>query len=96
MNRTTLAIIGIAVAVVGVIVFSSLFTVYQTQQALILQFGNPVRVDTEPGLKFKVPFIQNVEFFDKRILHRVRAEPGLGSPVRWRHGSHVPVRCGWR
>jgi len=68
MNRTTLAIIGIAVLVVGVVVFSSLFTVYQTQQALILQFGNPVRVEREAGLKFKMPFIQNVEFFDKRIL----------------------------
>ncbi len=68
MNRTTLAIIGIAVAVVGVLVFSSLFTVYQTQQALILQFGNPVGVEREAGLKFKMPFIQNVEYFDKRIL----------------------------
>lgn len=68
MNRTTLAIIGIAVLVVGVVAFSSLFTVYQTQQALILQFGNPVRVEREAGLKFKLPFIQNVEYFDKRIL----------------------------
>ncbi|MGB5763829.1 MAG: protease modulator HflC [Sedimenticolaceae bacterium] len=68
MNRTTLAIIGIAVVVVGVVAFSSLFTVYQTQQALILQFGNPVRVEREAGLKFKLPFIQNVEYFDKRIL----------------------------
>jgi membrane protease subunit HflC len=68
MNRTTLAIIGIGVLVVGVVVFSSLFTVYQTQQALILQFGNPVRVEREAGLKFKLPFVQNVEYFDKRIL----------------------------
>jgi len=68
MNRTTLAIVGIGVLVVGVLVFSSLFTVYQTQQALILQFGNPVRVEREAGLKFKLPFVQNVEYFDKRIL----------------------------
>jgi modulator of FtsH protease HflC len=68
MNRTTLAIIGIGVLVVGVVVFSSLFTVYQTQQALILQFGNPVRVEREAGLKLKLPFVQNVEYFDKRIL----------------------------
>ena len=68
MNRTTLAVIGIAVVVIGAIAFSSLFTVYQTQQALILQFGNPVRVEREAGLKFKLPFIQNVEYFDKRIL----------------------------
>jgi modulator of FtsH protease HflC len=68
MNRTTLAVIGIALVVIGAIVFSSLFTVYQTQQALILQFGNPVRVEREAGLKFKLPFVQNVEYFDKRIL----------------------------
>jgi modulator of FtsH protease HflC len=62
----------VAIAVLGVIALvlflSSAFTVRQTEQALILQFGNPVRVEREPGLKFKVPFIQNVEFFDKRIL----------------------------
>jgi membrane protease subunit HflC len=68
MNRMTLAVIGVAVVVVGIVVFSSLFTVYQTQQALILQFGNPVGVEREAGLKFKMPFIQNVEYFDKRIL----------------------------
>ena len=68
MNRSTLAIIGIVVVVLGLLLSGALFTVHQTQQALILQFGNPVRVETEPGLKFKIPFIQNVEFFDKRIL----------------------------
>jgi membrane protease subunit HflC len=68
MNRTTLAIIGIAVLVVGTIVFSSLFTVYQTQQALVLQFGNPVEVVRDAGLHAKLPFVQNVEYFDKRIL----------------------------
>ena len=52
----------------SVLLFNSAFTVRQTEQALILQFGNPVRVERKPGLKFKVPFIQNVEFFDKRIL----------------------------
>ncbi len=40
----------------------------QTQQALILQFGNPVRVDEKPGLKFKVPFVQTVEYFSNQIL----------------------------
>lgn len=68
MKRSTLAIIGVAVLIVGFVASSALFTVHQTQQALILQFGNPVRVETEPGLKFKIPFIQNVEYFDKRIL----------------------------
>lgn len=47
---------------------NSLFIVNQTQQALVLQFGKPVRVEKEPGLKFKVPFMQNVEFYDVRLL----------------------------
>jgi len=68
MKRSTLAVIGVAVLIIGFIASGALFTVHQTQQALILQFGNPVRVETEPGLKVKIPFIQNVEYFDKRIL----------------------------
>ncbi len=68
MNRVTLAVIGIIVIAAGIIVFSALFTVHQTQQALVLQFGNPIRAETEPGLKFKLPFVQNVTFFDRRIL----------------------------
>jgi membrane protease subunit HflC len=45
-----------------------MFTVHQASQALVLQFGKPVRVERDPGLKFKVPFVQNVEYFDRRIL----------------------------
>jgi modulator of FtsH protease HflC len=47
---------------------NALFIVSQTEQALILQFGKPIRVAQEPGLKFKLPFIQNVEYYDKRLL----------------------------
>ena len=68
MNRRSLIIAGIIVAVLLFVLLNSAFTVRQTEQALILQFGNPVGVEREPGLKFKVPFIQNVEFFDRRIL----------------------------
>jgi membrane protease subunit HflC len=68
MNKVVLAIIGIIVIVGGIVASASIFTVHQTQQALILQFGNPVRVETEPGLKFKLPFVQNVTFYDSRIL----------------------------
>ena len=68
MNKVVLAIIGIIVIVGGIVASASMFTVHQTQQALILQFGNPVRVETEPGLKFKLPFVQNVTFYDSRIL----------------------------
>ena len=41
---------------------------HQREQALILQFGNPVRVIANPGLQIKIPFIQNVEYYDRRIL----------------------------
>jgi membrane protease subunit HflC len=44
------------------------FTVGQAQQALVLQFGAPVRVVQQPGLQFKIPFVQNVLYFDKRLL----------------------------
>lgn len=68
MNRSTLIIGGVLAALAIVILLGAAFKVRQTQQALILQFGNPVRVEREPGLKFKIPVVQNVEFFDKRIL----------------------------
>jgi len=48
--------------------YSALFTVNQTHQALVLRFGNPVRVIAEPGLNYKMPFVDNVVYVDKRIL----------------------------
>lgn len=66
MNR---ALILAVVAAVGVVVASStLFTVHQTQQVLITQFGQPIRVISEPGLQAKIPFIQTVIPFDRRLL----------------------------
>ena len=58
------------IAVVGFVItaFSSLFTVNQTQQALVLQFGEPKRTIQEPGLAFKMPFIQDVVYYEKRVL----------------------------
>lgn len=51
-----------------VLLISTIFTVDQRQQALVLQFGEPIRLIKTPGLKFKLPFLQNVILFDKRIL----------------------------
>ena len=68
MKKPVLAIIGVIIAVLGIVAYSAAFTVHQTQQALVLQFGNPIRTVPEPGLHFKMPFVQNVEFFDRRIL----------------------------
>ena len=68
MNKPFLAVFGLIILVVGVTAYGALFTVHQTQQALILQLGNPNRTVPEPGLHFKLPFIQNIEFYDSRIL----------------------------
>jgi membrane protease subunit HflC len=66
MNRTIAAIVALAVIVVTAA--STLFTVQQTQQVLITQFGQPIRVINEPGLHYKIPFIQSVITFDRRLL----------------------------
>ena len=52
-----------------ILLFSSIYLVYQPEQAIVLQFGEPVRLVNEPGLKFKVPFIQNLVFYDARLLN---------------------------
>lgn len=54
-------------------VSSALFTVDQRHSAVVFQFGEAMRTIESPGLNIKIPFIQNVEFFDKRILN-VEAE----------------------
>mgnify|MGYP001370813013 FL=1 len=50
------------------VIFNALFIVKQTEQALVLQFGDPIRVIKEPGLKIKIPLIQNAIFYDTRVL----------------------------
>ena len=61
-----IGIIAVILIVFGLI--SSVFTVNQRQQALVLQFGEPKRIIQEPGLAFKVPFIQDVMYYEKRVL----------------------------
>ncbi|MCX8135161.1 MAG: protease modulator HflC [Roseococcus sp.] len=66
MNK--LLVLG-AVALAAVFVAAgSFFTVHQTQQVLITQFGQPIRVIQQPGLNVKLPFIQSVIVFDRRLL----------------------------
>ena len=67
MNKGGLAALVLGAAAL-LVLFSSAFTVRESSQALVLQFGEPQRVLTEPGLYFKLPFIQDVRFFDKRVL----------------------------
>ena len=67
MSRFGIILIVMLVAIAGII-SSSLYIVNETQQALVVQFGEPKRTVSEPGLKFKYPFIQDVIFFEKRVL----------------------------
>ncbi|MBM3504760.1 MAG: protease modulator HflC [Alphaproteobacteria bacterium] len=68
MNRRLLIGGAVVLAVGAVAVLSTFFTVHQTEQALVLQFGEPQRVVTAPGLSAKVPFVQDIKRFDRRIL----------------------------
>ena len=67
MSRIAIAVIA-ALVVAFVVAEAALFTVDQTEQVLITQFGDPVRVIREPGLHAKTPFVQTVISFDKRLL----------------------------
>ncbi len=67
MKRVTIIFV-VALAAIIVVGIASTYTVHQTEQALVLQFGEPKRVVTEAGLKFKLPFVQNVVKIDKRLL----------------------------
>jgi len=67
-NSFTAIVAALLLFVVLVVVYSSAFTVQQTEQTLVVRLGEPVRVVTEPGLNFKAPFIDSVIDIDKRIL----------------------------
>ena len=64
INKFLLPILVLA----GFAVYLSLFTVKEINQAIVLQFGDPKKIISKPGLQVKVPFIQNVVFIDRRIL----------------------------
>ncbi|MCB1495796.1 MAG: protease modulator HflC [Bauldia sp.] len=69
MKRGIFGGIGlIIIAVIGVLAYLSMFIVDQTQQALVLRFGQVIRPIAQPGLYYKLPLIDNVVYFDKRIL----------------------------
>jgi len=67
MNKF-LAILGVIVIAIGIVASSALFIVQQTQQAIVLRLGKPQNTVQNPGLNFKVPFIEEVVFYEKRVL----------------------------
>jgi membrane protease subunit HflC len=68
MNKALKIGLGAVAAVSLIVLYNSVFTVHQAAQALVLQLGKPVAVITEPGLHFKIPFVQDVALFDRRVL----------------------------
>ena len=56
------------IIILAAISFFSIFIVKETNQAIVLQFGDPKKIITSPGFQMKIPFIQNVVFLDRRIL----------------------------
>ena len=93
--NSRLNVLAAIVLTVLVVIAMSMFTVDQRQHALVFQLGEVKRVISEPGLNFKIPMIQNVRFFDNRILTLDNNEPErfitsekknvlVDSYVRWR------------
>ena len=63
-------VVIVLILFMGFLTFTGAFFVVQEwKQAIVLQFGEPRKVITEPGLKFKIPFIQDAIFFDRRMLN---------------------------
>ena len=69
MSKVALFVAAILVIVLGFVAKSALFTVSETEHAIIMQFGDPKRVISEPGLSYKLPFIQDVQYYEKRVLN---------------------------
>jgi membrane protease subunit HflC len=66
--RAFLLFLVVLLAAAGAAVYASAFIVHQNEQALVLEFGKPKRVVSEPGLNWKLPLVETVDIFDKRIL----------------------------
>ncbi len=68
MRNYSLAIGAVALVLAFILIPQVLFVVTETNQAIVLQFGEPVAIIRDPGLNVKMPFVQNVLFFEKRLL----------------------------
>ncbi len=94
MKKTTVIIVIVSAAIVLILLKASLYVTDIRLQAVITQFGKPVRTVTQPGLYAKAPFIQEVRYFDKRLLEwigepsdiltRDKENIGVGTWARWK------------
>ncbi len=69
MNDKSKVFLIVLATIILLVAANTFYVVSQTEQAIVLQFGEPVREVKEPGLKMKTPFIQNVILYDKRLLN---------------------------
>jgi membrane protease subunit HflC len=68
MMSRKLVFSGIGIILLGIVGLSSVFVVQEQEQAIVLELGRFVRIEQKPGLHLKVPFVQDVRYFDKRVL----------------------------
>jgi len=68
MNDKFIKILIPTILIVGFALYSTFFIVKETHQAIVLQFGSPKKIYKDAGLHYKIPFIQNVQLIDKRVL----------------------------
>ena len=92
--KTLVTLTLIAVVVIGILVWTSLYTVREGEQTVLTQFGKPMAVEADAGLKFKTPFIQKVHRLEKRLL------PWDGAPenmqTRDKKRIFIDVWARWR
>jgi membrane protease subunit HflC len=68
MLRGLFAALVVTIGAAAALAYFSLFIVHVNEQAIVLEFGKPVRIISQPGLFWKIPVVQTVDYFDKRIL----------------------------
>lgn len=97
-TRATSAVLiplGVVILLAGAVLFASAYTLDETEQAVVLQFGQPVgQPVTAPGLHWKAPFIQEVRRFDKRLL-AWDGDPNQ-IPTRGREFISIDTTARWR
>ena len=73
MSKVKIIIASLS-ALTIILLYTSIYIVNEREQAVVFQFGDPVAISQNPGLYFKMPFIQNVMKFEKRYLHMYKNE----------------------
>ena len=87
MLKTLSATLVVVFGAVAAAAYFAFFIVHQNEQAIVLEFGKPVKIISDPGLYWKIPVVQTVDYFDKRILDldtRLAGGDGIGSEAHHR------------